>query len=292
MSQSITNAGNIIKTNIELDHKEILGKTLLIQQLDGEDEHFHGGELIIKSDTEDNQILIAKNILSADLSDDGLLIAAWNDDNQIKLFDSAGKELKRIGIHGASPIISQNNDYVAYNKLANIGYDLQEKLETSPYGIAVFNLETDKEEIVTTSSHDFQPVGFSKDMTKLYFNSTRAYESTKKGYSNHVASLWMVDIETKIVTRLTNVNEDLVKKGIMIPTVDVRAVWSADRKTAISSSDTESGVWRFDFTDNGVLSSAKKIASGTSPRWSELDNKIKITTMVDGQITSQEINVK
>ncbi len=78
----------------------------------------------------------------------------------------------------------------------------------------------------------------------------------------------------------------------MVPVLDIRAVWSSDKKMAISSTDADSGVWRFDFSDKGMLISAKKIASGTSPRWSDKDNKIKITNEVDGQIISQELSVK
>ena len=290
--QSITDSGNSSQTIIELDHKATSGKTLLIELAGSEDEHFHGGELVIKSDGEEDRTLIARNIMSADLSDDGLLIAAWNSDNQIKLFNSTGKEMRRIGVHGASPIISPNKNYIAYNKLANTGSDLHELSETSPHGIAVYNLVTDKEDIVTTSSDDFQPVAFSDDMTKLYFNSTRPYPTTKNGYSNGVASLWMVDLTTKKVTRLTNTNEELVMRGVMVPTLDVRALWSSDNKTAISSTDSESGIWRFDFNDKGMLVNARKIASGTSPRWSNLDNKIKISTEIDGQVISQELSVQ
>jgi len=292
VSRSATDAGDTTQMIIELDHNEALGKTLMIHQTETDDEHFHGGKLVIKSDSEDTRTLIETDILSADLSDDGLLIAAWNSDNQIKLFDSIGTEMKRIGVHGASPIISQNKNYIAYNKLANTGADLQELSETSPYGIAVYNLVTNKEDIVTTSSEDFQPIAFSKDMTKLYFNSTRPYASTKKGYSNHVASIWVVDLTSKKVTRLTNTDEKLVMKGTMVPTIDVRALWSSDKKTAISSTDNESGVWQFSFNDNGMLVNAKKIAVGTSPRWSEIDNKINITTKFDGQIISKELNVE
>lgn len=290
--QSVDNTSSTDQNLIELDHKESVDKTLLIRQVHDEDNHFHGGELILKSDREDQQTVIAQDILSADLSDDGLLIAIWNSDNKIKLYDSMGKEMKVIGTHGASPIISQDKNYIAYNKLSDKGSDLLELSEKSPYGIAVHNLATGREDVVTTSNHDFQPVGFSKDMTKLYFNSTRAFESTDSESGNHVASLWVVDLSTKKVTRLTNLNEELVMKGVMVPTLDVRALWSSDKKTAISSTDTESGIWKFEFNDDGTLLDAKKIASGTAPRWSELDNKIEISTKIGGQVISQELSIK
>lgn len=290
--QSVNNTSNTDQTVIELDHKEGVDKTLLIRQVHSEDAHFHGGELILKSNREDKQTVIAQDILSADLSDDGLLVAAWNSDNQIKLYNSEGKEMKVLGTHGASPIISNDKNYVAYNKLADSGSDLLELSEKSPYGIAVHNLATGREDVITTSSHDFQPVGFSKDMTKLYFNSTRPFEGTKSEYGNHVASLWVVDLSSKKVTRLTNVNEELVMKGVMVPTLDVRALWSSDKKTAISSTDIESGTWKFEFNDDGTLLNAEKIASGTTPRWSDLDNKIVVSTKINGQVISQELNIK
>lgn len=292
VTQSAGGEESALQTSIELDHKEKLGKTLYIQQLDSQDEHFHGGELILESDLENTQISIAQDVLSADLSEDGLLVAAWNTDNQILLFTSEGKEIKRVGLHGASPIISQDKKYIAYNKLSNEGSDLQELSEKSPYGIAIYDLVTNKEDVITNSSDDFQPVGFSKDMTKLYFNSTRAYANAKKSYSNHVASLWMVELATKKVTRLTNTNEELVMKGVMVPIIDVRALWSSDGRTVISSTDMDSGVWQYKFNDDGTLLSAKKIGSGTSPKWSEMDKKINISSKVNGQITSQELSIK
>ena len=176
--------------------------------------------------------------------------------------------------------------------MSDSGSDLLELSEKSPYGIAVHNLATGREDVITGSSHDFQPVGFSKDMTKLYFNSTRPFENTKNEYENHVASLWVVDLSTKKVTRLTNLNEELVMKGVMVPTLDIRALWSSDKKTAISSTDIESGIWKFEFNDDGTLLDAKKIASGTAPRWSELDNKIEISTKIGGQVISQELSIK
>lgn len=99
--QSVDNTSSTDQTLIELDHKESVDKTLLIRQIHNGDKHFHGGELILKSNREDQQTVIAQDILSADLSDDGLLVAAWNSDNKIKLYDSKGKEMKIIGTHGA-----------------------------------------------------------------------------------------------------------------------------------------------------------------------------------------------
>ena len=58
--------------------------------------------------------------------------------------------------------------------------------------------------VSTGGMDDFEPVGFSLDKTKLYFNSSRSSEQTPKA---HIASLWVIELKNGKTTRLTNTKQ-------------------------------------------------------------------------------------
>lgn len=251
----------------------------------------HGSKLVVMDLATGNERVIAENVIEAKFSPDGTQIVVQNEDYEMWLFTATGKEVTRIGIHGSAPLFSHDGTYIAYHKLADEGEGFR-LFEFSPYGIARYNLATGEEEFITDNKDDFQPAGFSADMSWLYFNSGRKYETSPGGFENHVASLWMVDLNTKEVKRLTNVSEEVVRQGIMVPTVDGAALWSSDRKTVISSVDAESGVWQFVFNQEGGLVRSERIADGTSPRWLVSDKSIVVRTKVDGKGEWRTVNIK
>ncbi|MEX0931131.1 MAG: hypothetical protein WDZ88_00090 [Candidatus Paceibacterota bacterium] len=284
-----------IADNVEgmLAYNPTLEKYLYRIAQNGGDGHNHdSGSLVLADSNTGKTHVITTDVMTAALSPDGTQIAVWNGDNEIYLMTADGNEIARIGVHGALPVFSHDGTYVAYNKLAEEGDRFFDLSEESPYGIAIYNLKTGEEEIITENVHDFQPLGFSADMSKLYFNSGRAYETTPEGFSNHVASLWVVDLKTKEVARLTNTDEEAVRRGDKAPIIHATALWSSDRKTVISSLEAESGVWQFSFSDDGKLVDAKQITDGTSPRWVVPGESIAVRTKVGNRNEWKTINIK
>ncbi|MEY4723594.1 MAG: hypothetical protein RLZZ324_1107, partial [Candidatus Parcubacteria bacterium] len=155
-------------------------------------------------------------------------------------------------------------------------------------GIAVYDTLTGQETLVTNGGgDDFAPVGFSKDMSLLYFDSTRPY-GTSPG--NRVASLWVVDLATGDVTRLTNTDEESVRKGVMVPTISPAAIWTSDRATAVTSYGSDMGVWRIDLVGHRVV--ARRISDGDSPTWLVPDETIDVRRVVNGRETHVQETVR
>lgn len=292
-SSSVSSASVEVTSNVEgmLDHNASVDKYLYRIAESGDNNH-DSGTLVLADGNTGNTNVVARGIMTATLSPDGTQIAAWDENNEIHLMTIDGKGVARIGVHGSLPVFSHDGTYIAYNKLANEGEQFFDLSKDSPYGIAVYNLETGEEEIVTNDIDDFQPLGFSADMSKLYFNSGRAYETTPEGFNNHVASLWVVDLKTKEVTRLTNTDEEAVRRGDKTPIIHATALWSSDRKTVVSSLEAESGVWQFTFSNEGELVNAKQIADGTSPRWVVPGESIAVRTKVGNRGEWKTINIK
>ena len=258
---SVVNKGRI------LTHNTMARKLLYVtpQSTQGTDILTGGSLMLMDLDSLEEQ-LVSTNVISANLSSDGTRVVLWNVDHEIYLTDSSGVVLKRIGVYGAAPIFSHDGSLITYLKLANVSPDGDsQSLFEHAQGIAVYDMKTSREVLVTNGgSDDFAPVGFSLSMTKLYFNSTRPFAGSSQ---NHVASLWVVDLESEKVERLTNTDEDMVKQGLVVPTVNENALWSLDRKTIITSNGKEQGIWLFSLDPLGGISEAVHIADGESPQW-------------------------
>lgn len=231
----------------------------------------------------------ASDMVSSSLSPDGMMSAVWTKNHEIVVIDSGGSVLHKIGIRGAAPMFSHDGNLVAYEKLADSSQDDSEQsLFEFAQGIAVYDLRTGKERLVTDGGgDDFAPVGFSKDMSLLYFNSTRPYEGSS---GNHVASLWVVELKSGKAERLTNTSEKQVQNGVVVPIVGENPLWSSDRTMIISSIGSESGVWKFALTSRGV--SAVRIADGDSPKWVVSDESFVVRTISDGKTVWRTLRVR
>ncbi|WKZ29372.1 MAG: hypothetical protein QY323_01420 [Patescibacteria group bacterium] len=233
---------------------------------------------------------LADDVITASQSPDGALEAVWTKNHEVLLVDPNGSVLQKIGVHGAAPIFSHDGRFVAYEKLADGSADgAEQSLFEFALGIAVHDLQTGREYLVTNGgSDDFAPVGFSRDLSMLYFNSTRPYDDSS---GNRVASLWVVNLKTGETKRLTNVDEEAVRNGRMIPTISpTTALWSSDRVTVFTSYGHETGVWKFALTDSSA--SATRIAEGDAPQWVVPDKSISVRTLVDGKDVRHTINVR
>lgn len=251
-----------------VDHKETLNKLLYITPLgDPDSDTVKGGNLILlDTDTWVSQ-RVSSNTVNGNLSPDGKVVAAWNNKHEVHLLQSDGKPIKKVGKHGAVPLFSHNGRLLAYEKLADESFDdsLQSLFEDAE-GIAIYDMVTDQETLITNGgADDFAPIGFSLDMTKLFFNSARPYRDDFP--QNHVASLWVVDITNGSVKRLTNDDEQEVQKGKLVPVVHQNALWTSDRTIVISSNGAYEGIWIFRLMAGGDLLRAQKVADGDMPQW-------------------------
>lgn len=238
-----------------------------------------GKDLVVKDIATGVKIVIARNIYGAKFSPDGTMVATYDIASEVKILDLTGKVIEKIGKHGAGPRFSHDGKYLAYYKLADEG-EGQDLFEKSPYGLALFDLENKTEKILTRDNDDFEPLGFSLDMSILYFNSSREYQPIKNGVENHIVSLWMIELATGKTTRLTNIDEEEVYRNGPLPMVSSDALWSLDRKIIISETDGE--IWRFELLDSGILKESKQIASGDSVGWEVQDESIKLKTAKEG----------
>lgn len=250
-----------------------------------------GGDLVIVDTTNWSQSKVATdNIVGGRLSTDGLSAVVWNDQHEIIYVRNSGKSLQKIGVHGAAPMFSHDGSLISYQKLADetISGDRQDFFEHA-YGIAVYDLKTGKEKMVTGGGvHDFAPVGFSNDLSKLYFNSTRPYDNSPQ---NHVASIWVVDLVLNRTERLTNSDEAAALNGLTTPIIGDDAIWSSDRSIVISS-DGKNGVWIFTLSFDGKYLTASRVAEGDSPRWTIPDQVIAIRANVAGKNHWKSVTIR
>lgn len=271
-----TNKNQVLETNIKGDRILDQGNQFnLILSIDNHQKvgssHDMGGNLFLMSATDFSTRKINTSVIRAKLSPSEDSIVIWNEDNLIYITDLNGSVLHTIG-HGTSPIFSHTGNLIAYQKLAEIsevpdGHDLFE----DALGIAIYDIKSKTDRLITFDSEDFSPVGFSHDENKLFFNSTRPYDDEPQ---NHVASVWITDIQSSKTERLTNTGSGLIRNRIHTPIISEDAIWSTDRKTVISSTGMESGVWKFSFSENMRLVTTSHVSDGDSPIWIEQDKTI------------------
>ena len=200
---------------------------------------------------------------SATISPSGKTIAvSFLNSFKISLFSKDGVFLKQIAEHGINPVFSQDGKLLAYAKLAND--DLGSGL-----GIAIYNLERGNETLVTNDKEDWEPLVFSEDGRKFYFNSGRGQGRIEDQYKGapFQTPLWTVDLVSGKVKQLNNRGVD----GAII-FVPQGAFVSSDGSTMIA--DSGSGISILAFDNKGDVSSVKILANGTKPKWLKQDEII------------------
>lgn len=275
-----------------LDHRQAAQRLLYVTPLaDTATDAVRGGKLMLVNTATWTEQFVAANVITANLSPDGTTVALWNKDHEVHLVHADGTPLRRIGVHGSAPVFSHDGGLVAYQKLSDTSPDgAPQSLFEFAQGIAVYDVRTGRERLVTNGgTHDFAPVGFSRDLTRLYFNSTRPFDPL---IGNHVASLWVVDLQTGNTRRLTNTDEKVVRSGSIVPVVSENALWSSDRTTIISSNGKEQGVWMFVLPQNSGLATASHVADGDSPQWLVPDVSIVVRTVISGKSVWRALRVR
>ena len=235
--------------------------------------HVAGHDLVVKDAISNEKKVIAKDVLEASFSNKGDFVVLSDSEYEIRIINLKGEVIDKIGKHGVNPVFSSDDSTVVYHRLANEGQG-QDLFEKSPYGLVQYDIKEKNEKNLTDSKDDYEPLAFSTDMSKLYFNSGRAYDSKIEGYENHVVSLWVLDLKTNKVTRLTNLDEEKELANGGDPRVSGSALWSTDKKTIISEDDGE--IWKFTLSDDGTLLDVSKMLDGTNVSWAIADKSINV----------------
>ena len=228
---------------------------------------------------------VATGVIGAQLSPGGDMIVIWNKDHEIWLISADGIPEEKIGIHGAAPIFSHDGRYIAYEKLPDSSFDgAEQSLFEFAQGIAIYDLMTGQEMVLTQAEHgeDFAPVGFSQGMKRIYFNSTRG----------GIASLWSVNLDGSDLRQETNSGFGVKAKGRPIPVLSQNAIWSSNKKIAVSSIGTAKEIWIFHFGDSGELRNAKLLTGGESPEWLIKDKRIAFRVIYNGKSKWQTMDIQ
>ncbi len=268
-----------------------LSAPLANEAMRGGGESMHGTDLTVLDPKTGQSRVIAKNIWVAHVSPDQSLIVAADSDNKVHLFDLQGNEKARIGNNGANPIFSTDGKFVIYQKLADTGRDFFD-LSSNAKGLALYDISTGKERMLTDDRGDYSPIGFSADGKYLYFNASRPYEHSILGIINIESGLYSLDMNTGEVRRLTNVDEAAtMKNGPTMSYISPDAIWTSDRLKVVSGVGNQ-GVYEYVLDGKGGLVSVEHIADGDSPRWVEKDKTFAVRVGTNGNEHWQVINVK
>lgn len=235
--------------------------------------------------------VIAKNIWVAHVSPDGSQIVAADSDNKLHLFDLNGNEEARIGNNGSNPIFSSDGKYVIYQKLADTGRDFFD-LWTNAKGLALYDISTDKERMLTHNSGDDWPIGFSADGKYFYFDASRPYDPSVFGITNIESGLYSLNVSTGEVKRLTNMDErKTAENGPTMSFIDHDAIWTTDKLRVISGTGGH-GVYEYIFDGKGGLVNVSQVSDGDSPRWMVQDKTFAVRVTTSGNEHWQVMNVK
>lgn len=210
--------------------------------------------------------LIYRDIMLASLSPKGDLIAvATNEPTfELHLIDREGRLLKKIGTHGSSPVFSPDGRYLVYNKLADNsrgGETLNwNDLLMYAHGLALYDLVTGDERMLTHRAGDFGPATFSLDMKRLYFNADDdPFEM--KGENG----IWMVGIDGAGRKQLTNTpttpSLPYLNRG-----ENSQVLWYRNGLTLISEFDGV--IWQYHLNSLGEITGGNPITEDAkSARW-------------------------
>jgi Tol biopolymer transport system component len=231
----------------------------------------HGkGELWLLDEAGTARKVSSEEPIDASLSPDGTQIAFVSDlAKKVKILTRDGALIRTLpGRSWGTIVWSHDGKRVAYTKLASPpceeGRDIINS-DLCKVGIALFDLESGTEAILTEDGNDYGPTAFSPDDSKLYISSGRPYVEWPEA---HVVSDWMVDLATKQAKRLTNHFRGFEAQMDYVPTLNkADTLWSSDGSVAFSSRAFSEGTWMFSFSPAGEIEDAKHIADGDSPRW-------------------------
>lgn len=261
-NQLLPVASEVLVSHVQsiVDTSEPLQKLLYVTST--ENPELPGDLWLVDIDSGERK-LIREKAWGGKLSPDGQNMIIWTDTQELIIADAQGKELEKIGKHGAAPIFSPDGQYIAYEKLADNSSDGDtQSLFEFAYGMAVYNIDTKSEQVVTDTEHgeDFGAVGFSADMKRLYFNS---------GRNGGQVALWSVNLDNEHLERVP------VLKGTMeyVPLISQNALWSNDDSRIISSTDNEIILLTLD-PESGSVKEMKSLGKGDQPQWFKKDESV------------------
>lgn len=199
---------------------------------------------------------IYQDVMYAPISPKGNMIAVSTQDARVHLIDENGNLLNKVGVYSTSAVFSPDGEKIVYRKLPDNppeSFTLGD-LVTHAQGLAVYDINTGKETLVTHGVDDAWPVGFAHDGKNLYF-------------VKDCCSLWSADLK--------NGGEPVSMLDPKTPVYvnDYDAIWSSDGRSVISKTDGE--VSLLHISPSQQSASVTMLGKGGSPRWKVQDKLIE-----------------
>jgi len=250
-----------------------------------------GSDLTVLDPQTGKTRVIAENVWAAHVSPNGKEIVAAGSQNKVRLYSVDGAQKAQIGNNGSNPIFTHDGKYVAYQKLADEGKEYLELVKNAK-GLALYDVATGKERMLTKHSGDDWPIGFSADMKYFYFNASRPYSPSVLGIVNIESGLYSLNMDTGTVTRLTNTDEQkALDNGPTMSFIGHDSLWTSDRLKAVSGIGKH-GTYEYIFDGNGGVKSIERIGDGGSPRWVVQDKSVEVSTGDGNKQSRTLINIK
>lgn len=194
---------------------------------------------------------------------DGVLRAAFNRKGDKVLFNTRELDLYLSNPDGSGKIkiqekadkfeVDPTDRRIAYQKL-NSDWKVNEYYDRA-LGIAVMDLETGKETLLSQTADDFNPFWTPSGQKILFFSSS------PEGLASH----FIMNPDGSERTQLTN-HEQVYVTDQTIPIPSEKPIWSKDGRFLVYESDREIWVNEFDADHTRVVRS-QHIGYGKDPQW-------------------------
>lgn len=227
-----------------------------------ESERRGGTRLWIMNEDASNKIEISDELVNnAFLGKNKIFYTTLNLD--LYIADLNGADKIKIQEKALNPDLSADGQFLVYQKL-NPDWRPGDYYDKA-LGLAILNLTTGKEQLLTDNGEDFNPFWFPNGQNILFFSRS------KEGLASH----FMINPDGTNRKQLTNSGEKFVSNS----TVDIpseKPAWSPNGKYLVYESDKEIWINEFDLNNN---IKAKQIAYGKNPQWLSNDNLSIISTI-------------
>lgn len=190
-----------------------------------------------------------------------------------------GSNKTKVAEKALFPDLSRDGQYLVYQKL-NADWQPGDYSDQA-LGLAVLDLKTKEEKLVTKTFEDFSPI-WSPNGEKIAF-----FSRSPEG----LASLFMVNADGSNRVQLTNIGQTVFSDKT-VPSLSERPIWSKDGKHFIYESDRV--IWHLEFNEaQSQVVKAEKVAYGIDPEWKEDGKSITVVTSPIGNKKSiQTINLE
>jgi Tol biopolymer transport system component len=250
------------------------------------------GSLLLVNDS--GVQILAEHSSGGSISPDGKSVVIVNEpEKSLSIVTIDGQTSATIPVEGGNPLWSPDGRYIVFSHYGQMPCVSEDQLMADDFcnlGLAMFDIKTGQVTQLTENGNDDAVIAFSSNGNRVIFEATRPYDDDM---SNHIASMWSVDIHSKKATRLTNASSTEVSSGRIVPYISSDSViWTSNKEIAFSSNGQETGLWKYQFSPSGDLIKAEHIADGDSPYWVVQDKELATRVVQNGRNTRYVLTVQ